>query len=282
MRIKADLTLLFVSIIWGSAFAAQRIAANAGSVYFFNGFRFILAALVLIPFIKNLTFLEGQLLWMFISGGILFLGSALQQAGMLTTTAGNAGFITTLYVVIVPLLVFAGWREKPNWLSIIAVGLAAYGAYLLSTAGRYIVRTGDWLELAGAFFWALHVILLGKIAPKYNFLVFAAGQYIVAGLLNTSMGFWWRETANLYSLELIASILYTALFSVSIGYTLQVWAQRHTPPMDAALILSLEAVFAGITGWLILQETLEPIQVAGCGLILIAVILAQARQWGFR
>src|SRR5512133_1900492 len=176
MRLKADLTLLLVAVIWGSAFVAQRVAGQLGSVYLFNGTRYLLAALVVLPLaIRALRTkkAEGhippeQFKWMFIAGFVLFAGSALQQVGILYTTAGNAGFITSLYVVLVPIILFLVWREKLHWIAIIAVVLAAAGAFLLSTGGRFEVRKGDVIELGGALFWTLHVIVLGKYASKFE------------------------------------------------------------------------------------------------------------------
>ena len=130
MRLKADLTLLIISIIWGSAFVAQRVAGQMGSVYLFNGARYLLAAIVVLPFVGLGNFKSmprDQYKWMFIAGFFLFLGSALQQAGMVYTTAGNAGFITSLYVVLIPVALFVFWRERPHWMSIVAVALAASG-----------------------------------------------------------------------------------------------------------------------------------------------------------
>ncbi len=281
-RLKADLTLFFVAIIWGSAFSAQRIAAQSGSVYLFNGSRFLLAAVLLIPFLRNARFDRKQIYWIGAAGGILFVASVLQQAGMLTTTAGNAGFLTSLYVVFVPVLLFILWKEKPHWFAWVAVMMASSGAFLLSTAGRYQIRQGDWLELIGAIFWALHVILVGKVAVRYDFLVFAAGQYFIAGLLNAIFGTLLEQPSSLYATQTLSAIVFTGIFSVGLGYTLQVWAQRHTPPTDASLIISLEAVFAVATGWLLLNESLEPIQIAGCVLILLAVMVSQARELGFK
>ncbi len=142
VRVKADLTLLVVAVLWGSAFAAQRLAAQLGSVYFFNGARFLAAALILLPLGRRTRLGPGQWLWMGAAGTILFLASALQQAGLLTTSAANAGFLTSLYVVLVPLVVFVGWRQKPRRLALIAVAVAAAGAFLLSTAGRFAVKAG--------------------------------------------------------------------------------------------------------------------------------------------
>ncbi len=286
MRLKADLTLLMVSMIWGSAFVAQRVAGQMGSVYIFNGARYLLAALVVFPLAVRARRIEnppakissGQVKWILIAGILLFLGSALQQAGMVYTTAGNAGFITSLYVVLVPIALFFVWREKPHWMSIAAVGLAGAGAFLLSTGGRFEVRAGDVLELIGALFWTFHVIVLGKFASKFEPLSFSVGQLFVCAILNLLVGSF-VEPMMSFNGQLIFAIAYTALFSLALCYTLQVWAQRHTPPADAALILSLESVFSVLSGWLILNEKLMLIQIFGCVLIFVAVVLSQFKEW---
>ena len=286
MRLKADLTLLVVSIIWGSAFVAQRVAGQMGSVYLFNGARYLLAALVVLPLALRVkrkdkpswTMSRDQYKWMFVAGLLLFLGSAFQQAGMVYTTAGNAGFITSLYVVLVPIALFFVWGEKPHWMSIAAVGLAGVGAFLLSTGGKFEVKAGDALELLGALFWTFHVIVLGKFASKFEAMSFSVGQLFVCAILNIGIGLF-AEPMMSFNWPLMFAIAYTALFSLGLCYTLQVWAQRHTPPADAALILSLESVFAVISGWLILNERLVLIQIFGCVLIFIAVVLSQFKEW---
>lgn len=280
MRLKADLLLFLVAILWGSAFAAQRVAGQLGSVYLFNGARFLLAALILFPFIRRMKIAREQWLWMSAAGTVLFIGSAFQQTGLLTTTAGNAGFITGLYVVIVPFVMFIGWREKPHWLAVAAVVLAGLGAFLLSTGGRFEVRTGDALELAGALFWAFHVVLLGKFASKFEAISFSAGQLLIGSVLNFMAGILFERPDLSQPLPLVGAIVYTAFISLGLGYTLQIWGQKHTPPTDAAIILSLESVFAVIAGWLVLNERLASIQVLGCIIIFAAVILSQAKGWG--
>lgn len=276
MRLKADLTLLLVALVWGSAFAAQRIIGEMGNVFLFNGLRFLLGALLLWPFLRGKPGLDRSgWKWVFVAGTVLFVASALQQAGLVYTTAGNAGFITSLYVVLVPIVLFFGWKERPFWTQIVAVFLAIAGGYLLSTGGEFHIQPGDLLELAGALFWAFHVVVLGKFASRYDALRFSAGQFLVSGMLNLGVGAF-TETIPMAKIWLfVGALLYTAIFSVGVGYTLQVWAQRHTPPTDAAILLSLEAVFAVLFGWLVLGEVLSPIQALGCGLIFVAVLLAQ-------
>lgn len=289
MRLKADLTLLLVSIIWGTAFVAQRVAGQMGSVYLFNGVRYLLAALVVLPFVGRnsiSSYSRAQFKWMFVAGFILFIGSALQQVGVVYTTAGNAGFITALYVVLVPIVLFIGWRERLHWLSAAAVGIAVVGAFLLSTGGGpalsfiegFEVRAGDALELVSALFWAFHVVVLGKFASRFDAMSFSAGQLAVCGLFNLGVGLFAEKSLPL-GWPLAAAIAYTALFSLGLCYTLQIWAQRHTPPADAALILSLESVFAVISGWLLLEERLTAVQVFGCVLIFSAVLISQFKEW---
>ena len=289
MRLKADLTLLFVSMIWGSAFVAQRVAAQMGSVYFFNGLRYLVAAVVVLPFAlrssqvlrRTDTISRQQYQWMFVAGFVLFAGSATQQLGVVYTTAGNAGFITGLYVVLVPVLLFVGWHEKVHWISIVAVALAGVGAFFLSTGGRFELRAGDAIELLGALFWTLHVIVVGKYASRFEAISFSVGQLIVCGLLNLGIGLWTEKSIPI-SGPLLGAIAYTAIFALGLCYTLQIWAQRHTPPADAALILSLESVFAVLSGWWLLNERLVAIQIFGCILIFVAVLLSQFNVWNLQ
>jgi len=286
MRLKADLALFVVAVIWGTAFVSQAVAGQAGSVYLFNGARFLLAAFVVLPFALRARRQEpsaagikpGELRWIAAAGVVLFLAAAFQQAGLLYTTAGHAGFITSLYVVFVPVFLYFFWRERPHKLIALAVLLAVIGAFLLSTGGVSLEpQPGDPLELLGAGMWSLHVILLGKFAFRYEPLTFSVGQFVVCGLLNLIVGLW-VEGPDFAGLAALAGpILYTALFSVGLGYTLQVWAQRFTPPSDAALIISLESVFAALAGWFFLHEHLSPLQIGGCVMIFAAVLLSQTR-----
>ncbi|NJC95189.1 MAG: EamA family transporter [Anaerolineales bacterium] len=291
MRLKADITLFVIAVIWGSAFVAQRVAGQLGSVYLFNGARYILAGLVVIPFAwrtvrtvngvsqaASLTYMNrDQFKWMVIAGFLLFVAAALQQVGVVYTTAGNAGFITSLYVVLVPIVLFLGWRERPHWLSVVAVGMAVVGAFFLSTGGRLEVRRGDALELAGALFWAVHVVVLGKFATRFEPMSFSVGQLLVCGLLNLVLGLFVEQPV--FTWPLAGAVIYTAVMSLGLCYTLQVWAQRHTPPSDAALLLSLESVFAVIAGWLLLNELLTGIQILGCVIIFLAVGLSQLKSY---
>ena len=280
MRLKADLLLFMVAIIWGTAFVAQGIAGQYKVAYLFNGVSFMLAAVILIPFIpRNTKISKDQWKWMFIAGIILFIATALQQVGMLFTKVANASFLTSLYAVFTPFLLWIGFREKPHWLDMIAVTLAGFGAFLLSTSGKFEVQPGDSLELIGSLFWALHFVVLGKFASKFESVSFAAGHFFISGFINFIIGLFVEDISILTAVPLLGAILYRVTLSIGIGYTLQVWGQKHTPPTDAALILSLEGVFAVVAAWVLLDQTLLSIQVIGCVIIFAAVVLSQFKAW---
>jgi drug/metabolite transporter (DMT)-like permease len=261
----------------------MRVAAGHGTVFFLNGLRFLLGALLLLPFAKlKDAFHRGNLSYVGLAGFALFMGVGFQQAGLVTTTAGNGGFITSLYVIIVPLLLWVFWKETPSWLTGLAVLLAVAGGFLLSTGGSFQVRPGDVLIFIGSLFWALHVVVVSKVQGKIGALPFAFGQFAVCAGLNLVAGIFLEHPARADLVAVIPAILYTGVFSIAVGFTLQVVAQKHTPTNDAALIMSLESVFAVFFGWLFLRETLLPVQIAGCLMILTAVIVVQAKNGKMR
>lgn len=280
MRLKADLLLFMVAIIWGTAFVAQGIAGQYGIAYLYNGVSFMLAGLILIPFIpRNTKISKEQWKWMLIAGVVLCIATALQQVGLLFTKVANASFLTSLYAVFTPFLLWVGFRERPHWVDLIAVSLAGIGAFMLSTGGQFQVQAGDALELSGSLFWALHFIVLGKYASRFESISFASGHFIMSGFINFIIGLFVEDVSTLSALPLLGAILYRATLSIGIGYTLQVWGQKHTPPTDAALILGLEAVFAVLAAWLILKQTLFPVQIIGCVMIFVAVLVSQFKGW---
>ncbi len=279
MRIKANFTLLAVAIIWGSGFITQGLAGEYKVAYLFNGVSFILASIILIPFFPRGNKISmQQIKWMLIAGIILFIATALQQVGILYTKVANAGFLTSLYAVFTPFLLWLGFHERPHWMDLIAVIAATIGAYFLSTGGRgFQFQKGDSLEVIGAVFWGMHFVILGKYASRFEPISFASGHFFITGVLNFIMGLRFESLSQLTPLPLVLAIIYRASLSIGIGYTLQVWGQNHTPPTDAALILGLEAVFAVIAAWLILGQFLLPMQVMGCVIILSAVMFSQLK-----
>ena len=243
----------------------------------------MLAAAILIPFIpkgtRNTKISNDQWKWMFIAGIILFIATAMQQVGLLFTKVANASFLTSLYAVFTPFLLWIGFREKPHWLDMIAVTLAGIGAFLLSTSGKFEAQPGDSIELIGSLFWALHFVVLGKFASKFESVSFAAGHFFISGLINFMIGLFVEDISILAALPLLGAILYRATLPIGIGYTLQVWGQKHTPPTDAALILGLEAVFAVIAAWILLHQSLLFVQIVGCIIIFSGVLISQLKEW---
>lgn len=278
-RLKADLILLFVAAVWGSGFVAQRFAANLLNPNYFNGGRYLLAALLLLPLTQFKWKVEKRHLpLMMLAGAFLFAASWLQQAGLATTTISNASFITGLYVVLVPIVLFLVMKKKLHWLSWVAALLAGVGVGFLTLQGELKLVEGDLLELGGAFVWAFHIILVGRLAQQgVDILWFAIIQFTSCALLSLAFGFGLDpQGVQAYALSWQA-VVYSAIIPVGLGFTLQAVGQRGAPPVDAAIILSMEAVFATIFGYLFMNEILTLQQLFGCVLILAAMILAQMK-----
>jgi drug/metabolite transporter (DMT)-like permease len=281
---QANLLLLLASAIWGLAFVAQRVGMRHVEPFLFNGVRFALAAVALTPLlvfglpgrsrrrrsVPRRRILRGGLL----AGCALFAGSTLQQYGVVFTTAGKAGFITSLYVVFVPVLgLVVGQRTGRHvWGGVAA---CAAGLYLLSARGLVGIGLGDGLVLIGAVFWALHVLVIGHLARELPALPLAVAQFAVVAVLSLAGAAVFETFAAAALGAAAVPILYAGLMSVAVAYTLQVLGQTRAKPAHAAIILSLESVFAALGGWAILGESLDPRGIFGCGLMLAGVLLAQ-------
>lgn len=287
-RVKADLILLAVAVVWGSSFVAGRAAAAYLDPFLYNGSRFFVGVLTLLPFVaRRLRDVKRAEVWGgALAGFFLFGASSMQQIGLEFTTAGKSGLITGMYVILVPLLLTLIRRRWPHWSVWVASLLAVGGLVLLSgvSVGRNVynfdlsMTYGDAWTLASAVLWALHVIFIGWLARRTRVLRLAVVQYIVCGLLNVVLGlahgyegaaFLWGVASAWWA------ILYAGVLSIGLGFTLQVVGQRRAPAADAAIIMSLEAVFAALFGWLLLGETLTAQQFLGCGLMFAGMLLAQ-------
>lgn len=282
--LKSDSLLLAAACIWGFAFVAQRVGMQYVGPFGFNGVRFALGCLVLVPLIlKNRTpehkpypglFSLPSLAGGLAAGLILFTGASFQQVAMVYTTAGNAGFITGLYVIIVPIIGIAlkHHTHTGTWLGAV---LAAAGMYLLSVTEQFTISMGDLLVLAGAFFWACHVHIIGWLSPRQDPLKISILQYAVCSILSMIATLLFENnTVAMYSSAIIP-ILYGGIMSVGVAYTLQVIAQKKAKPAHAAIILSLEAVFAAIGGWIMLGEVLTPRAMSGCALMFCGMLISQ-------
>lgn len=284
--LKADWLLLLTAMIWGTGFVAQRVGMDHVGPLTFNGVRFTLGALVLLPLAVRKTPFSasgsrsggngGQvLLWGGgLAGVVLFAGAALQQAGLVYTTAGKAGFISGLYVIIVPILGLV-WGFRPGRGGWLGACLAVAGLYFLSVTEDFRLAPGDSLVLMSSFFWAVHVLVLGWLSPRMRRTRLACIQFSVCALLSLAAAALFEPVTAEGLRGATIPILYGGLVSVGIAYTLQVVAQRHAPPVHAAIILSLESVFAAVAGWIILGEVLDLRGFLGCGLMLTGMLTAQ-------
>jgi drug/metabolite transporter (DMT)-like permease len=278
--LKSDLLLLITAAIWGFAFVAQRVGMEYIGPFLFNAIRFALGAITLLPFAlkRDKSTKSASPKFMFLSGLVagltLFLGASLQQIGVVYTTAGKAGFITGLYVVIVP---FIGLflRHKIGPANLIGAVLAVVGLYFLTMTGNISLEKGDFYVLLSAFFWALHVHIIGWLSPKIQASRIAIIQYVIVAALSFIVAFSIESFTFSNILNAVVPILYGGLASVGIAYSLQIIAQKDAPPTHAAILLSLEAVFAVIGGWLLLSEGLAPRSIFGCALMLIGMIVSQ-------
>jgi drug/metabolite transporter (DMT)-like permease len=279
----SNLSLLGAAIVWGFAFVAQRQGMVFVGPLTFNGIRFLLGAIVLIPTfwlfspaIANNLPLKSYLFAGFVAGLALFVASTFQQLGMKYTTAGNGGFITSLYIIFVP--VFGFFRKQPSspmiWIGAV---LALSGLYMLSVDSNFQMQTGDILVFISAIFWAMHLIVLSYLSPRFDFRLLAFGQFVFVGILSLSLAFIF-EMPQIESINAATyPILYAGIVSVGIGFTLQVLGQKNSRADHSALILSLEAVFAAFGGWLILDENMEWKAMMGCLLMLSGVVVSQLK-----
>jgi drug/metabolite transporter (DMT)-like permease len=287
VTLKSDLLLLITAIIWGFAFVAQRVGMDYVGPFTYNGVRFAIGSLSLLPLVllareqrsAASQILPAPGLKTILFGGAalgltLFAGASLQQIGLVYTTAGKAGFITGLYVILVPILGLI-WRQQPRIGTWIGAFLAAIGLYLLSVTEKFTIELGDLLILIGAFFWAAHVLIIGWLSPRINPIKLAFSQYVACSILSLIAAAMIEVITFKSIFAAAVPILYGGLLSVGIAYTLQVVAQRDAHPAHAAILLSLEAVFAAIGGWLILGEIISPRGLVGCGLMLFGMLLSQ-------
>jgi drug/metabolite transporter (DMT)-like permease len=276
---KANLMLWLTAAIWGFAFVAQRAGMKYIGPFTFNGIRFLLGGLSLVPLLmiqrKQLEF-KGKLYLKngIFAGIILFIASSLQQMGMVWTSAGKAGFITGLYIIIIPLIGILIGQKISRFIWIGAL-LSICGLFLLTINDSLSISKGDSIVLTGAFFWAFHVQIISKFVRDTPPLLLAFVQFIVCGMLSIVTAMLTETIAFSSILNASLPILYGGIMSVGIAYTLQVISQKHVSPSYAGIVLSFETVFAVIGGWILLNESMNTKDLAGCLLMLGGMILVQ-------
>ncbi|MFG6449662.1 DMT family transporter [Roseateles sp. BYS180W] len=284
-RIQANLLLVFIAFIWGSAFVAQSHGMDHIGPMMFTGVRFLIGAMVVLPLaLREHTALSRRGAaptasdWRHIVllGGLMLMGAALQQIGIVSTSITNAGFLTALYVPLVPLLGWLMLRQLPHWSVWPGAVACVVGAFLLSGAHELRLSLGDAWVLASTLPWALHVLFVGRWADRMNapFTV-ACGQFFVCGVLALAWALW-AEPWSWAGLQAASgAILYAGVLSVGVAFTAQVLAQRHAQASDAAIILSSEMVFAAVFGYVLMGDRLSPMGWLGCGLILVSLLAVQ-------
>lgn len=280
----ANIMLLFAAAIWGFGFVAQRLGLNFLEPFAFNGIRFLLGSCSLLPLIwwfsRRTKVSEASASSLtkagLLAGGVLFVAASLQQVGLLYTTAAKAGFITGLYIIIVPILglLLKHSSGVTTWLG---AGLAVVGLYLLSINDDFSMSFGDMLQFIGALFWAMHILLIDHYSSRVSPLKLSAVQFAVCGLLSLGVSLLIETPTLAGALAGWQPILYAGLVSVGVAYTLQVVGQKSAKPAHAAIILSLESVFAALGGVWLLNESLSSRAWLGCGLMLAGMLLSQIR-----
>jgi drug/metabolite transporter (DMT)-like permease len=297
-KLIANLLLLLTAIIWGLSFVAQRVGMDYVGPLTFTATRFWLAVLVLIPIVyfsgkaekkalersseKPVSLTEDEkkkakkiyLIAGFCCGSVLFLASTIQQVGMVFTSAGKTGFITALYIVLVP--VFGLFlKQHPGIKCWIGVALATIGLYLLTITESFTIALGDFVVLISAVFWASHVLVIDHFVPYVNPVKLAIFQFAVCATLS-SIGMFLFEKPQLEAIMNGAiPILYSGALSAGIGFTLQILGQKNTTPTVASLLLSMEAVFGAVFGFLLLSEIMSMRELLGCLLMFVAIIISQ-------
>ena len=280
------LSALLCTFIWGTTFIAQDTGMDDIGPFTFNAVRFFVGFLAIIPLaflfeykkfksefrldLKSFTILS------FLIGISLFLGSALQQVALLYTDVANAAFFTIFYVPIVPIIIFLFGKKSIHWSVWPSVVLCLIGGYLLTNFYDATVRLGDSLVLLGALFWSTHIIFTGMIIKKYNLpLTIGAVQTLIVALFSFIVGITYEEFIIDNILNEIDSILYAGVLSGGLAFVLQIYAQRNISPAPAAIIFSMEGVFATVTAWFLLNQILGINNLLGCFFILCGVLLSQ-------
>ena len=284
---KSNLLLILASIIWGCAFVAQNVGMNYIGPWTFSTIRFLIAGfslLAIIPILdkkrthvirpktkeEKMKLLLGSVL----CGLALSIGSIVQQIAMLTVPVAKAGFLTTLYVLFVPMITLLFGKKIPLkvW---IGIAMALFGLYLLSMAGNLAIGIGEILLILAAFLFAIHIIIIGHFSTRVDPVRLSCGQLLIGGFATVIPMIVIEKPTIGSILAAYIPLLYTGIFSSCVAYTLQIFAQKEANPTIAGMLLSLESVFAALAGYLILHQVLNTRELIGCVVIFIAIVIAQ-------
>ena len=280
------LSALLCTFIWGTTFIAQDTGMDNIGPFTFNAARFFIGFLAIIPLVllfevkkmKSAFKIDFKTfaIFSFLIGSSLFLGSGLQQVALLYTDVANAAFFTIFYVPMVPIIIFLFGKISIHWSIWPSVILCLIGGYLLTNFYDATIRLGDGLVILGALFWSTHIIFVGIIVKKYNLpLTIGAVQTLIVSIFSFAIGLVYEEFILVNILKELDSILYAGILSGGLAFVLQIYAQKNISPAPAAIIFSLEGVFATIAAWFLLSQILDINNLLGCFFILCGVLLSQ-------
>ena len=280
------LSALLCTFIWGTTFIAQDTGMDNIGPFTFNAARFFIGFLAIIPLVLLLEVKKMKsafkidfktfAIFSFLIGSSLFLGSGLQQVALLYTDVANAAFFTIFYVPMVPIIIFLFGKISIHWSIWPSVILCLIGGYLLTNFYDATIRLGDGLVILGALFWSTHIIFVGIIVKKYNLpLTIGAVHTLIVSIFSLAIGLVYEEFILVNILKELDSILYAGILSGGLAFVLQIYAQKNISPAPAAIIFSLEGVFATIAAWFLLSQILDINNLLGCFFILCGVLLSQ-------
>ncbi|MEE4165248.1 MAG: DMT family transporter [Desulfocapsaceae bacterium] len=291
-RLRANALLLLAAIVWGTTFVVQQVGTGGLEAITFTGVRMLVGTVFILPAAlvqlrkingSSRPFQISDWVGIFFTGMSLFVAAALQQQGIFFTTVTNASFLTVLYVPLVPVISLLVLRRRSHWSVWPAAVCSVIGTYIMTGVQQLNLQVGDLFVIGSSLFWAIQVILVGRFAVRTGApLVVACGQFLVCGVIGTIAGMIIEQPVLADFSGALLGILYAGLFSVGVGFTLQVVAQRHTHEADAAIILSSETVFAACAGFIFLGERLSLSQTLGALLILTGILAVQLlpKQYG--
>lgn len=282
-RVRADLTLTLVAFIWGSTFIVVKEALGDISVVLFLTIRFALATFALVAVFRMRAALpslsdRNSMIGGFLAGACLFSGYVLQTFGLRHTSAAKTGFLTGLYIVLVPLLGAIVYKTAPRLSEVMGVALAAAGlAFLTLPAGQFEIGQGDWLVTASTVPFAAQILVLGRWARRVRFVSLSVHQLATCAILGAAT-FWWLEAPRaVWSTKVVVALAVTSLLATALAFTAQSWAQQFTTETRTALILALEPLFAWLASYLLAGELLSKRGIFGAGLILGGILLVELK-----
>jgi drug/metabolite transporter (DMT)-like permease len=282
--LKANILLLLAAWVWGFAFVAQKVGSEYVGAFTFNGIRFALGSLTLLPVLiyfnkktkknpKHIK-LESPLKGGIAAGCILFFANTFQQVGMSYTTAGNAAFITAMYIVLVP-IIGTILKHRINFSNWVGVAFAVIGVYFITIQNSFTINYGDFLQIICALFFALHIVLIDNLVKRVDGIQLSIVQFTTCSVISLVCAFAFEDIRLSGIMQGALPILYGGICSVGIAYTLQVIGQKNAKASHAALIMSLEAVFGALGGLIILHENLGYRGYIGCLLMLAGILISQ-------